>query len=156
EDDDQSASDRDEWPPTEWVDTWRAQHREAVWRMGDWGETQSLEVYPQIDIPDPVQPRGADLLAFDADQFHRLLRERRVRVLFYMGFESTECLQFSACGMAQMQPLGCLCVAVRDATTTYEVAETYEGLWRSRGAIVDIEARWRYSVTSSALREAVR
>ncbi|MAF12653.1 hypothetical protein CMK11_19565 [Candidatus Poribacteria bacterium] len=153
--DDRQAANGDRWPPTEWVAAWREQHRHAVWRMRDWGETQSQEVYPRIDIPAPVKPRGTDLLAFDAAQFHRLLSERRIRALFYMGFESTECLQFSACGMAQMQPLGYLCVAVRDATTTYEVAETYGELWRSRAAIIDIEARWGYSVESSALTRAI-
>jgi nicotinamidase-related amidase len=153
--DEPRPGDGDMWPPKEWVATWREQHRHAVWRMRDWGQTQSHEVYPGIGIPAPVHPRGADLLAFDAAQFHRLLSERRIRVLFYMGFESTECLQFSACGMAQMQPRGYMCVAVRDATTTYEVAETHAGLWRSRCAIVDIEARWGYSVASSALRKAI-
>jgi nicotinamidase-related amidase len=145
----------DEWPPSEWVEAWQDQHREAVWRMRDWGETQSREVYPQIGIPTPVKPRDTDLLAFDANQFHRLLTERRIRVLFYMGFESTECLQHSACGMASMYGYGYQCVAVRDATTTYEAAETLPGLWKSRVAILDIEARWGYSVTSSALLTAV-
>ncbi len=146
---------RDEWPPKQWVEAWQDQHRDAVWRMSDWGETQSREVYPHIDMPAPVKPRGSDLLAFEPNQFQRLLTERRIRVLFYMGFESTECLQYSACGMSRMHAHGYLCVAVRDATTTYEAAETLSGLWRSRVAILDIEARWGYSVMSSALMAAV-
>ncbi len=142
------------WPPPEWVRAWRERHRDLVFNW-EWSQKQAKEVYPQIDIPAPVKPRGGDLLVYSREQFHRLLTERRIRVLFYMGFETDECLQFTPYGMANMQDLGYLCVVVRDGTTTYESAETLEGLWRTKVEIERIEKRWGYSVASQTLRHAV-
>jgi len=56
----------------------------------------------------------------------------------------------SGCG----GPFGC--VVVRDGTTTIETAETLDGLWRTKAAIIDIEQQYGYSVTSGALVKAVR
>jgi len=99
-------------------------------------------------------------LVYSQEQFHRLLSERRIRALFYMGFETDECVVFSPYGIANMQDgyrgFGYLCTVVRDCTTTYEVAETRDGLWKTRLAIDAIEARFGYSVTSEALLAAVR
>lgn len=76
-----------------------------------------------------------------------------------MGFETDQCLMYSGYGLANMQNASCgcnyLCTVVRDGTTTYEVAETLEGQWRTRAAVIDIESRFGYSVSSSALLEAV-
>ena len=72
------------------------------------------------------------------------------------GVHYTECLQFSPYGMANMQQYGYLCVVVRDATTTYEIAETLAGLWRTRTAIIHIEGHWGYSVNSQRLVNAVQ
>jgi len=147
------------WPPREWVSGWRGQHLELVWRQMSWGMVQGREVYPQIALAPPVQPKAGDLLVSSQEQFHRLLTERRIRALFYMGFETDQCLMYSGYGLANMQNdyCGCnyLCTVVRDGTTTYEVAETLAGQWRTRAAVIDIESRFGYSVSSAALVEAV-
>jgi len=57
--------------------------------------------------------------------------------------------------MAKMSGPDCLCAVVRDRMTTYEAAETLDGQWRTRVALLNIEARYGYSVTSAALTEAV-
>lgn len=149
------ADKQDTWPPPDWVKTWRDQYTDAVYN-DDWMSKQSKEVYWKIDIPEPVKPRNGDLLTFSGEHFHRLLTKKRIRVLFFMGFEATECLQFSPYGMANMQQYGYLCVVVRDATTTYEMAETLAGLWRTRTAIIHIEGHWGYSVDSQRLVNAVQ
>ncbi|HEX6970909.1 MAG TPA: hypothetical protein VF234_01670, partial [Limnochordia bacterium] len=87
-----------------------------------------------MDIPPPVRPAEGDRLVFSQEQFHRLLTERRMRVLFYAGFEADQCLQFKPYGIANMQMLGYLCHVIRDATTTYEIADTLSGGWRTRCA----------------------
>ena len=99
-------------------------------------------------LPSALQPQHGDLLVFSNAQFHRLLTERQIRVLFYMGFEATECVQFSPYGIANMQSHGYLCIIVRDGTTTYEAAETLDGLWKTRVELIAIEQRWGYSTTS--------
>ena len=117
---------------------------------------QRSELYPQLAIPAPVRPKGGDLLVCERDQFHRLLTERGIRVLFYMGFETDCCLTHGPrYGIAKMTGLDCLCTVVRDGTATYEAAETLEGQWRTRVVVLDIEARFGYSITSSALANAV-
>ncbi len=151
--------EQEPWPPHEWVSGWREQHMELVWRQKGWGLVQGREVYPQIALAPPMQPKAGDLLVSSQEQFHRLLTERRIRALFYLGFETDQCLMYSSYGLANMQNdyCGCnyLCTVVRDGTTTYEAAETLDGLWRTRLAVLDIEARFGYSVTSEALVQAV-
>ena len=135
---------------------WREQHQRLVWESQEWGMKQRGDLYPQLAIPAPVRPKGNDLLVCERDQFHRLLTERGIRVLFYMGFETDCCLAHSPrYGIAKMTGLNCLCTVVRDGTATYEAAETLEGQWRTRVAVMDIEARFGYSLTSSALIESV-
>lgn len=145
-----------QWPPQNWVSGWQKQQREQVFGSDEWMAVQGKEVYPNIAIPAPIAPQNGDLLVYSTAQFHRLLTEKRVRALFYMGFETDECIQFSAYGMANIQSFGYLCSVVRECTTTYESAETLDGLWKTRLAINSIEARWGYSVGLDALLNAVK
>ena len=144
-------------PKQGWHSDWQEQHQELVWKSQEWGMKQREELYPQIAIPVPVRPQGNDLLVCSQDQFHRLLTERSIRVLFYMGFETDCCLVHNQeYGIARMTGPGCLCTVVRDGTTTYEAAETLEGLWRTRVALLNIESRYGYSITSDALVDSVK
>lgn len=72
-----------------------------------------------------------------------------------MGFEAAYCVQASPYGMAVMQQRGYGCVLVRDATASPEAAETLDGLWRTRAEVIGIEQRLGYSITTSALLNAV-
>ncbi len=151
------AEEKEKWPPANWTRNWREQHRDNVFNV-EWMAAQTKELggwNPAYDLPAPVRPRGGDLLVFDREQFHRLLSQRKIRVLFYMGFETDECLQFKSYGIANMQDFGYGCNVVRDATTTYETAETRSGEWKTKVTIDSIETRWGYSVTSAALRKSI-
>ena len=149
-----SSTDPDAWPPPDWVDAWKSQHRELVWRMEDWANLQA-RLYWEMSIPKPVEPRDEDLLVYSRDQFHRLLAGNGIRVLFYMGFETDECLMHAEYGITNMWRLGYLPVVVRDCTATYEAAETLAGLWKTKTAILDIEGHRGYSVTSESLVKSV-
>jgi len=149
-----TAADPRAWPPTEWVEAWRSEHRRQIWGMGTSWDAGARVANLSSDIPPPVQPQPGDLLACWREQMDRLLSRDGIRVLFYAGFEATECLQFKPYGMANMQDLGYLCCAIREATTTYEVAETLDGFWRTRCALVEIEARWGYTVAATDLLQA--
>ena len=155
----EKASTEKEKPSPEqgWRSDWREQHQGLVWKSQEWGMKQRNELYPQVAIPAPVRPKGNDLLICERDQFHRLLTERGVRVLFYMGFETDCCLVHNQeYGIAKITGPNCICTVVRDGTTTYEAAETLEGLWRTRVALLSIESRYGYSITSTALVDAIR
>ena len=145
----------DAWPPVTWATQWSEGHQRLVYDPA-WQRRQGDAIYPKLDIPAPVRPQGGDLLAADDAQIHRLLRERRVRVLFFMGFETAHCVQNSPYGMAAMARRGYGCVLVRDATASPESAETLDGLWRTRAEIIGIEQRYGYSTTTQALVRAVR
>lgn len=150
---------QEKWPPVDWAQAWRKQHHDLVYNA-EWNAKRGKELYGwdlKFDIAPPVRPQKSDLLVHHSrEQFHRLLSERKIRVLFYMGFETDDCVEFQPYGMANMQDLGYLCAVIRDATTTYETAETLQGQWKTKVAIDSIEARWGYSITSEALRRSIR
>ncbi|MBP1994338.1 isochorismatase family protein [Paenibacillus eucommiae] len=144
----------DIFPPRDWVHFWQGKHSNEI-NNWEWLK-QNDKVYEFIDIPDPAKPQEGDLLVFHHVQFHRLLTERKIKVLFYMGFETDICVQFSDCGMKFMSSYGYMCNILRDCTTTFEVAETLNGLWKTRVHIANIENKWGYSTTSQALIESIR
>ncbi|CAM3575579.1 hypothetical protein PALU110988_29570 [Paenibacillus lupini] len=58
--------------------------------------------YEQIKIPIEFEPQEGDLLTYSREQFYRLLRNRGIRVLFYMEFETDECIINSTYGIRNM------------------------------------------------------
>ena len=147
--------DPNAWPPKTWVTQWREQHTELIYGSQQWMITQGEDVYPNIDIPAPVRPAPGDLLIHSGEHFHRWLQQKQIRVLFYMGFETTACVMSSSYGIINMQRYSYLCNIVRDCTTTIETAETVDGLWCTRGAFLTIEEKWGYSVDAQTLVQAV-
>lgn len=147
------------WPPADWVQSWKEKHTDLVFG-NEWIAQRGRDLYGpnlKFDIAAPVRPHDGDLLVYHSrEQFHRLLTEKKIRVLIYMGFESDDCVQFQPYGIANMQDIGYLCAVVRDATTTYETAETLAGQWKTKVSIDAIEERWGYSVTSEVLRQSIR
>lgn len=151
-----TSDEKDVHPPREWVKAWRERHRDLVFNT-EWEMKQGKEIVGRFGMPAIVKPHDGDLLVSSGEQFHRLLTERRIRVLFYMGFETDECVVTGKpYSIYRMFMYGYLCVIVRDGTTTYETAETLNGLWKTKVAIDSIEARWGYSITSKALLKAIR
>ncbi|PYI53401.1 isochorismatase family protein [Paenibacillus flagellatus] len=139
-------------PEFEWREDWKAKHRDDVFNVR-WMNEQG-RVYDQIKIPIEVEPQDGDLLIYSKEQFERLLRSRGIRVLFYMGFETDECVINSSYGIRNMHSHGYMTNIVRDCTTTYESAETVKGLWRTKVAIEQIEKLWGYSILSDDLRQS--
>jgi len=72
-----------------------------------------------------------------------------------MGFKTDICVQFSDYGMRNMSNLGYMCNIVRDCTTTFETAETVDGLWKTKVHISYIESKWGYSTTSRSLIDSI-
>jgi nicotinamidase-related amidase len=141
-------------PDKKWINEWKTKHTNDVFNL-KWSDEQA-NTYEQIRIPKPVEPKDGDLLVYSNKQFHRLLSENKIRCLFYMGFETDECIQNSDYGIINMNRYGYMTNIVRDCTTTYESAETLEGLWRTKVAIENIEKRWGYSTTSINLLNSIR
>lgn len=141
-------------PELEWRETWRSRHRNDVFNV-PWMNVQG-HVYDRIKIPIEVEPQEGDLLIYSKEQFDRLLRNRGIRVLFYMGFETDECIMNSTYGIRNMHSNGYMTNIVRDCTTTYESAETVNRLWRTKVAIEQIEKLWGYSIISTDLVQSLQ
>jgi Isochorismatase family len=140
------------WPPPQWVQTWRDARQREMFDAG-W-EARAGRVAAALDIPEPCRPLAGELLVASAAQFHRLLRERGVRVLVYAGFWTDACLIHKPGAMEDMCKRGYLCIALRDATTTREHAETLEGLWATHAALDHIEFHLGYTTTTAAFVSA--
>lgn len=157
-DDINTQVDTESFPGNEWTCNWKSKHTNDVFNI-KWSDEQ-VKTYSQISIPKPIQPKDGDLLIYSKEQFHRLLTENKIRCLFYMGFETDECVQNSDYGIINMNQYGYMTNIIRDCTTTYESAETLEGLWRTKVAVENIEKRWGYSITSldflNSIRNSVR
>lgn len=69
-------------PEFEWREAWRSKHRDDVFN-DSWMNVQG-HAYEQIKIPIEIEPQEGDLLTYSREQFDRLLRNRGIRVLFYM------------------------------------------------------------------------
>ena len=86
---------------------------------------------------------------------HRLLHERKIKVLFYCGFATNLCLIFKPGAIQDMYDRGYMPLVVRDATTGSEHAETIQELRITNAFIDQIEILWGYSITSSELMNAL-
>lgn len=149
-----TVEEKNMFPPREWVQNWQGKHSNEIYNW-EWLR-QNDKVYEYIDIPEPVKPLKGDLLVYNDVQFHRLLTEKEIKVLFFMGFETDICVQYSEYGMKKMSKYGYMCNIVRDCTSTFETAETLEGLWKTKVHIADIECKWGYSISSRALIDSIR
>ena len=148
-----SASTPSDWPPREFVRSWREEHRNLS-RDKTWITNYYQYVRPLQDIPDPVKPAEEEWVISSGDQLHRLLREHRIKVLFYAGFATNMCILDKPGAIVDMQRRGYLCILLRDATTAVEISETVDELWFTRVFISQIELLHGYSTSSEAFIQA--
>lgn len=144
-----------DWPPQEWVSACREEHMN-LFRTEEWITNYYQHVRPNQDIPAPLQPVDGDLVISSGDMLHRLLAQRRIRVLFYCGFATNMCLIDKPGAIRDMATRGYLPILMRDATTGTENAETVDGLWITRVMVDQIEMLWGYSITTREFLEAVQ
>jgi hypothetical protein len=102
-----------------------------------------------LDFPEEARPAGDEGIAQNAHQLFALCREAGVNHLVYAGFAINWCLLLSPGGMADMNKMGFMCSAIRQAVTAVENRETAReelckeiGLWRvalAFGFVFDVE-----------------
>jgi len=144
-----------DWPPPDWVRQWQMKHYYRF-RSKSWINNYYTHVRPNQNIPAPLQPVDGDLVISSGDMMHRLLRERGIRVLFYCGFATNMCFIDKPGAIRDMHGRGYMPIAIRDATTGTENAETVDGLWLTRAFIDQIEMLWGYTVTADEFLSAVQ
>jgi nicotinamidase-related amidase len=91
--------------------------------------------FAQLDFPEIARPQGDEGVAENGAQLYALCRERGINHLVYCGFAINWCLLLSPGGMAEMQQYGCMCSAVRDATTAVESKESAGEEWAKQIAL---------------------
>ncbi|MCC6143546.1 MAG: isochorismatase family protein [Candidatus Hydrogenedentes bacterium] len=91
--------------------------------------------FAQLDFPEAARPTGEEGIAENGAQLYALCRERGINHLVYCGFAINWCLLLSPGGMADMQQYGCMCSAVRDATTAVESKESAAEEWAKQIAL---------------------
>lgn len=91
--------------------------------------------FAQIDFPEGARPVGDEGIAENGAQLYALCKEAGINHLVYCGFAINWCLLLSPGGMAEMQQYGCMCSAIRDATTAVESKESAPEEWAKEIAL---------------------
>lgn len=102
-----------------------------------------------FDIAEAVRPVADESVVVNGWQINGLCRRMDIDTLFYVGFMADLCLVNIPGAMREMtNRFSYRCIALRDCTTAYEFADTYEGNWMNLAAIRLIETDLGYSATS--------
>jgi nicotinamidase-related amidase len=106
-------------------------------------------------IAEVIAPQPDDEVVATGDELHELLTERRVALLFYVGFATNICVLHRDYGVLAMGARGYLPVLLRDCTIGIESGDTLPEMLATRAAIHDVERRY-YTSTSEELARACR
>jgi nicotinamidase-related amidase len=113
----------------------------------EWRKTEGEE---RLIVGD-IAPQPGDFVIATGEQLHRLLRDRKVIHLLYAGFAANMCVPGRDYGTRVMQGRGYNIILLRDCTTAIEGAETAEGGWLTKAAILNHEMIVGHTTTSAAL-----
>lgn len=145
------APDDPTWPPADLRRRIGDYARYARPRPPSW-----REVGQPRDIPEILRPKPGDYVVASGAQLHRVLKDRKILHLLYVGFATNMCVQNTRdYSMEQMGRRGYNCILLRDCTTGIENAYTLEGLLLTKAAILSLE-KSHASATSSDLLRALR
>jgi len=110
-----------------------------------------------FDIAEQVRPIDEEAVILSGWQLNELCRQADIDTLFYAGFMADICLINSSGAIREMSSrFRYNCVVLRECTTAYEYADTYEGRWMTLSAIRRIETELGYSASAGDFIEAAR
>lgn len=102
-----------------------------------------------FDIAEALRPLPDEGVFLDGWQLNGLCRRMDIDTLFYVGFMADLCLVNIPGALREMSTkFRYCCVVLRECTTAYEFADTYEGRWMTYAAIRLIESDLGYSASS--------
>lgn len=111
------------------------------------------ELYRKRMILDSVAPQPEDFVIASGGQLHRLLEDRKILHLLYLGFSTDGCVQDKDYGIKAMGKKGYNIILLRDATTGKESEYSLKGMFMTEMAIKQIEL-YRVTTTVGAVRSA--
>jgi nicotinamidase-related amidase len=143
-----ASSDGDEWPPAAFRD--RTGDARVFSRYEDEEAMAAADFdWPPDGIDAALEPVAGDHVVADGGELHRLLSDRGIYHLVYVGFHTNWCLQHKTYGMRAMRDRGYNVVLLRECTCAVETHETVRDTRQEAAAIRDIELQvgWTASVT---------
>jgi nicotinamidase-related amidase len=102
-----------------------------------------------------IEPRPEDFVISTGEQLHRLLKHKKITILFYAGFAANMCVPFRDYGIRAMHERGYGIILLRDCTTAIEAHDTLNGEWLTKAAILTVEMIFGQTSTSAALIAAL-
>ena len=140
-----------DWPPPPF---------RGIYRSGDYaafGRNQEPILPPtykryktELDIADPVKPLPGEPVIHTGPQMHKLLAEREILHLIYVGFATNWCVIGRDYGILAMNDRGYNIILIRDATTGVEFHDTVDDLTATAMTIREIETKYGWSTTVEA------
>ncbi len=145
--------DPKQWPP-----------REFVYRVGEYGRfarNDSPAYLPYAYVKGihpgalPVK-RDREHIESGFGRVQDLLRENKILHLLYVGEWTNGCVVMRDVGIRRMSALGYNTIILRDATWGPELADTWETMEVTRGAVTDIEILNGFSALASEVTAELR
>ena len=140
---------KDDWPPPDFRS--KSGEYEKYARPFEPREAELEELRARRKLHPDVRPEGDEPVILSGEELHQYCRQKRILFLFYLGFNTNACILLRDYGTLAMAERGYEIVILRDCTTGMESAETQEGLWQTRGAVLFLEMFGKYSLTSDQL-----
>jgi nicotinamidase-related amidase len=110
----------------------------------------------QFDIAKSVRPLPEENVFLTEWQLNGLCRRKDIDLLVYAGFMADGCVHNIPGAIRDMYKLKYRCVLLRECTTAYEFADTYERDEMTRAAIRLVETKWGYSAAADDFVAACR
>lgn len=139
--DEHTPSDLPSWPPEEVSREWIDDYYRHTWGAGCWDGL--ARIGELADFPPPLMPGPDDIVVCQQSVLDRLLQERAICNLIYMGFMLNMCLMESTGGVMRMvaphRNPGYRGVVLRDCTCASESHETIADLGVTRVWLYQLE-----------------
>jgi nicotinamidase-related amidase len=142
-----------QWPP-----------REFCYRVGEYGQfaLNDNPAYLPYAYVQGIHPgalpvrREREHIESDFDRVQTILHENHVLHLLYVGEWTNGCVVMRPVGIRRMSALGYNTIILRDATWGPELADTWDTMEVTRGAIMDIEIINGFSALASEVTAELR
>jgi nicotinamidase-related amidase len=148
----ETPAPQDDWPPPEFrrkEGEYAQFARPAEATITEWVKDPS-----RYRICEDLGPQAGDFVVATGDQFHRLLKHRKLLHLFYAGFATNICVLYRDYGTRAMAQRGYNVILLRDCTVGIEGHDTFEEMALTQAAIRSIEMLIGHTTTAADLIRA--
>jgi len=124
-------------------------HRERIVARSHGADYATESGYARMDFPEIVKALPGEPIVHQTGQFDRLLRQRGIAHLIYVGFATDMCILSAPGGIGPMAGLGYQTILVRDATLGVEFPDWWEERVATQYAIRFFETHYGDTITAA-------